>query len=153
MPSGTETAPLRARAFSGVRASSGRDLSRSLISSINSMGVIPQTASGENVLMRSATAPTSLPSMYTGLPLMPPATLVTLALPNILATMMSWFGPRFIQIVDLQHQFDGRDSADGIRRKRAHAQRHRAHQFAVNIYRAAAHPARHVGHLGLDRKS
>src|ERR1039458_9760951 len=93
MESGTETAPLRERAFSGVRASSGRDLSRSLISSINSMGVIPQTASGENVLMRSATAPTSLPSMYTGLPLMPPATLVTLALPNILATMMSWFGP------------------------------------------------------------
>src|ERR1039458_3425918 len=74
MESGTETAPLRERAFSGVRASSGRDLSRSLISSINSMGVIPQTASGENVLMRSATAPTSLPLMYTGLPLMPPGT-------------------------------------------------------------------------------
>ncbi len=84
-PGGT---PCSAEAsLSGVRASSGRDLSKSLISSISSMGVMPQMASG---------------------------------------------------------------------RKRAHAQRHRAHQFAVDVDRAAAHAAGHVGadrlaqHLGHD---
>ena len=48
---------------SGVRASDGRLVSKSLISSMFSMGVMPQMASGENTLRRKATAPTSLPSM------------------------------------------------------------------------------------------
>src|SRR5437764_13682094 len=55
---------------------------------------MPQMASGENTLSRSATAPISLPSTYTGLPLIPPATLVRCALPPILATMTSCFGPQ-----------------------------------------------------------
>jgi hypothetical protein len=76
-----------------VRASSGREWSKSLISSISSMGVIPQMASGENTLRRSATAPISFPPTYTGLPLMPPATLVRVALPPSLARMISCFGP------------------------------------------------------------
>ena len=43
--------------------------------------------------MRSETAPTNLPSMYTGLPLMPAATLVSLALPSILPRIKSTLGP------------------------------------------------------------
>ena len=39
-------------------------------------------------------APTSFPSTYTGLPLMPPATPVRIALPPILPRMMSCFGPQ-----------------------------------------------------------
>ena len=46
-------------------------LSLALMSSINSMGVMPQMASGENWLRPSETAPISFPLMYTGLPLMP----------------------------------------------------------------------------------
>src|SRR5712691_758568 len=61
---------------------------------MDSMGVIPQIASGENTLSRSATAPISLPSIYTGLPLIPPATLVRCALPPILAMMTSCLGPQ-----------------------------------------------------------
>src|SRR2546428_11608457 len=55
---------------------------------------MPQIASGENVLSRSATAPISLPSMYTGLPLIPPATLVRCALPPILPRITSCLGPQ-----------------------------------------------------------
>ena len=51
------------RGASGVRASTGLVLSNSLTWSINSMGVMPQMASGEKTLMRRETAPTSLPSM------------------------------------------------------------------------------------------
>ena len=58
------------------------------------MGVIPQMASGENTLSRSATAPISFPPTYTGLPLMPPATLVRMALPPSLARMISCLGPQ-----------------------------------------------------------
>src|SRR6185312_11508014 len=58
------------------------------------MGVMPQMASGENTLSRSAIAPTSLPSIYTGLPLIPPATLVCVAFPVSLATTTSCFGPQ-----------------------------------------------------------
>jgi hypothetical protein len=54
---------VRAATLSGVRASAGRDWSRSSISSISSAGVMPQIASGEKTLSRRATAPTSLPSM------------------------------------------------------------------------------------------
>jgi len=50
-----------ATAFSGVRASAGVEVSKSLISSISSMGVIPQMASGLNTLSRKATAPISFP--------------------------------------------------------------------------------------------
>src|SRR5207245_837151 len=55
---------------------------------------MPQIASGEKTLSRSATAPISLPSIYTGLPLIPPATLVRCALPPILAMITSCFGPQ-----------------------------------------------------------
>ena len=54
---------------------------------------MPQIASGENTLKRSATAPTSFPSIYTGLPLIPAATLVSLAFPPIFARMTSCCGP------------------------------------------------------------
>src|SRR5215813_606016 len=54
---------------------------------------IPQIESGENWLNPNDTAPTSFPLMYTGLPLMPLATLVRSALPSILPRMMSCFGP------------------------------------------------------------
>ncbi len=81
--------------LSGVCASSGLEVSKSLISSMYSMGVMPQMASGENVLSRSATAPISLPSIYTGLPLIPPATLVRMALPPILPMIMSCLGPHW----------------------------------------------------------
>ncbi len=62
MPEETGT-DSRDATLSGVRASAGRDSSKSLTSSISSMGVMPQMASGENTLKRSATAPTSFPSM------------------------------------------------------------------------------------------
>ena len=61
--SGTRHRFLARPLLSGVRASEGRDLSKSLISSISSMGVMPQIASGEKTLSRSATAPISLPSI------------------------------------------------------------------------------------------
>jgi hypothetical protein len=51
------------RTLSGDLASLGRESSKSLISSMRSIGVIPQMASGENMLKRSATAPTNLPSI------------------------------------------------------------------------------------------
>ena len=51
-----------AAARSGVLASAGRVWSSSLISSISSIGVMPQMASGEKAPMRSETAPISLPS-------------------------------------------------------------------------------------------
>src|ERR1019366_10477438 len=54
---------------------------------------MPQMASGENWLSPRETAPISLPLMYTGLPLMPLATLVRAALPPILPRMMSCLGP------------------------------------------------------------
>src|SRR5688572_30417024 len=54
---------------------------------------MPQIASGENTLMRRATAPINFPSTYTGLPLIPPATPVLSAFPPILARMMSCLGP------------------------------------------------------------
>ena len=57
--------------------------------------------------------------------------------------------PGVVEIVDLQHQLDGRDAADGVRREHAEPQRHRADQFPVDIHRAAAHAARHVGAGGL----
>ena len=56
----------RSSALPGARASVGRDWSKSLISSINPAGVMPQIASGEKTLSRSATAPTSLPSIRRG---------------------------------------------------------------------------------------
>src|SRR5215471_18270555 len=63
------------------------------------MGVMPQTESGENWLNPNDTAPMSFPLMYTGLPLMPFATLVRNALPSIFARMMSCFGPHmFLEI-------------------------------------------------------
>ena len=69
------------------------------MSSISSIGVIPQMASGENWLSPSDTAPISFPSMYTGLPLIPLATLVRAALPPILPRMMSCLGPHmFLEI-------------------------------------------------------
>ena len=58
-------------------------------------------------------------------------------------------GPRFIEVVYFQHQFDGRDAANGVRRKYAEPQRHRSHQLAVNVNRAPAKSARHVGANGL----
>ena len=90
---GTSTAARRATPLSGVFASGGVDLSNSLISSIKSIGVIPQIASGENTLIRNATAPISLPSIYTGEPDIPPATPVRNALPPIFPKMTSCFGP------------------------------------------------------------
>ena len=77
----------------GVRALEGCDSSNSFTSSISSMGVMPHNASGEKVLKRSAMAPTSLPSIYTGLPLMPAATLVRWPLPPSLARITSCLGP------------------------------------------------------------
>ena len=59
------------------------------------------------------------------------------------------FGPRFIQVVDLQHQFDGGDPADGIGREGAHTQGHRSDEFPVDVDRTATHAAGHVGDLGL----
>ena len=60
---------------------------------------MPQMASGENWLSPSETAPISFPLMYTGLPLMPLATLVRAALPPILPRMMSCLGPHmFLEI-------------------------------------------------------
>jgi hypothetical protein len=47
----------------GTRASAGRLWSKSFTSVISSIGVMPQMASGEKTLSRSATAPTSLPSI------------------------------------------------------------------------------------------
>ena len=55
---------------------------------------MPQIASGEKTLSRNATAPISLPSTYTGLPLIPPATLVRCALPPIFPMMTSCLGPQ-----------------------------------------------------------
>ena len=48
--------------------------------SICAMGVMPAIGSFENSPMRKASAPTSLPSMYTGLPLIPATTPVYSAL-------------------------------------------------------------------------
>ena len=48
--------------------------SMALISSISAMGVTPAIGSLENSPMRNASAPASLPSRYTGLPLMPATT-------------------------------------------------------------------------------
>jgi hypothetical protein len=76
----------------GARAAAGWDWSLPLISSISSIGVMPQMASGENWLSPRETAPISFPLMYTGLPLMPLATLVRAALPPILPRMMSCLG-------------------------------------------------------------
>ena len=53
----------RATGLFGLLASVGTVLSKSLISSISSIGVMPQIASGENTLSRSATAPINLPSI------------------------------------------------------------------------------------------
>src|SRR6185436_14910206 len=53
----------RVPGFSGDLAPVGRDLSKSLISVINSMGVMPQIASGEKTERRRATAPISFPLM------------------------------------------------------------------------------------------
>ena len=53
---------------------------RSRTCSIWAMGVMPAIGSVENAPMRNAMAPTSLPSMYTGLPLMPATTPVYSAL-------------------------------------------------------------------------
>ena len=57
-------------------------------------------------------------------------------------------GPRLVEIVDFQHQLGGRDAADRIRRKDAEPQRHRAHQLAIDVHRAAAHAAGDVGAHG-----
>ena len=63
------------------------------------MARMPQMASGENWLSPRETAPISFPLMYTGLPLIPLATLVRAALPPILPRMMSCFGPHmFLEI-------------------------------------------------------
>ena len=87
-----EAAPREADLL-GVRAADGMESSNSFTSSISSIGVMPHRASGENVLNRSAMAPTNLPSMYTGLPLMPAATLVRWPLPPSLARITSCLGP------------------------------------------------------------
>ena len=58
-------------------------------------------------------------------------------------------GTRFVEIVYFEHQLDGSDAAKGVRRKHAEAQRDRAHQLAVDVNRAAAHSARHVGAMAL----
>ena len=55
-------------------ASSAGDLSSALISSMSAIGVTPAIGSLENSPMRNASAPASLPSRYTGLPLMPATT-------------------------------------------------------------------------------
>ena len=53
--------------------------------------------------------------------------------------------PRFIEVVDFEHQLDRRDPADRVRRKYAEPKRHRANQFAVNINRTAAHSPGDIG--------
>src|SRR5215813_13547099 len=69
-------------------------LSNSSISSIVAAGVIPAIGSFEKVPIRYARAPTSLPSMYTGLPLMPATTPVNSTLePWSRARITSDFGP------------------------------------------------------------
>ena len=91
---GTFGASASCAALSGVRASLGRDLSNSWISSMDSIGVMPQIASGEKTPIRSEIAPISFPSKYTGLPLIPAATPVSLPLPPSLHRITSCFGPR-----------------------------------------------------------
>ncbi len=53
-------------ALSGVRASAGRERSLASISSISSIGVMPQIASGENCDSPSESAPISLPRCKPG---------------------------------------------------------------------------------------
>ena len=50
-------------------------------------------------------------------------------------------GPRIVVLVDLEHQLDRRDAADGVRREHTQPQRNRANQLAVDVHRAAAHAA------------
>jgi len=58
-----------------VFTSTGATLwSIALISSMSAIGVTPAIGSFENCPIRNASAPTSFPSMYTGLPLMPATT-------------------------------------------------------------------------------
>ena len=69
-------------------------MSSALISSISPIGVTPAIGSLENSPMRNAIAPTSLPSTYTGLPLMPATTPVySTFLPCKRTRMMSPLGP------------------------------------------------------------
>jgi hypothetical protein len=59
-----------------------------------------------------------------------------------------------VEILNLQHRLDGGDAANCIRRKRAQPEGDGAYQLAIDINRAAAHAAGHVGahrlapHLG-----
>ena len=69
-PLGISTPRLLRAGFIGSARILGRFI-KSLISAHGFDGVIPQIASGERQLIRRATAPTNLPLMYTGLPLIP----------------------------------------------------------------------------------
>ena len=65
-------------------------------------------------------------------------------------------GPRLVEVLDFQHRLNRRDAAYRIRRKHAQPQRDGAHQLAIDVDRAAAHPRGDVGaqrlaaHLGDD---
>ena len=54
-------------------------------------------------------------------------------------------GARLVDVPNLEHRLDGRDAANRIRREHAQPQRDGAHQLAVDVNRAAAHPAGNVG--------
>jgi len=58
-------------------------------------------------------------------------------------------GARLVEIIDLQHQLDGSDAADGVGREDAQPERDGADQLAIDIDRAAAHAAGDVGALRL----
>src|SRR5262249_34991904 len=57
--------------------------------------------------------------------------------------------PGLVELIDLQHQLDRRDAANGIRREHAEPQRDRPDELAVDIHRTAAHSAGHVRALRL----
>ncbi len=58
-------------------------------------------------------------------------------------------GTALIEVVDLHHQLDRRDAADGVGRKHAEPQRDGADQLAVDVDGAAAHSSRDIGANGL----